>query len=230
MTLHRRPAVPGRWPAARQIYLFVLALGAVFALVGCGPLFDPDTLQDRAKVPAQRLSSGHTIGQTFVARQAGLTALDLLIVAYPDTEPAADQGDLNLHLRASPDSSTDIATSRVPLESLANNSYRRFLFAPQPDSASRPYYLLVEATSTVPARVTAWSSGADVYPPGTSYADGQPTSGDLAFRLYYDYGPTELVSDLTQRVPRQLGSLAIALLLLILPGACLLYTSPSPRD
>ena len=191
-------------------------LGLALLLAGCGPMIDPDSTQDRATTPADRLSAGHSLTQTFVAHRPRLAAVDVLLAVYPPGQ-GDDAGDLVLHLRPWP-GAADLATARVPVGRIAHNSYYRLAFAPQPDSEGREYYLLVEATTPEPARATVWSSAVDAYPEGESYYDGQPRARDLTFRAYYDYDAPWLAADLASALGRRGWVFLPALAALFLPG------------
>ena len=73
------------------------------------------------------------------------------------------------------------------------------LLARQPLSVLAEFYLLIEApqaTADHPLRLHAVAH--DVYTPGSAYTDGQPWSGDLTFRAFYDYHSFLLLKDLGQ--------------------------------
>ncbi|MFN3763415.1 MAG: hypothetical protein ACK4WK_09485, partial [Anaerolineae bacterium] len=103
-----------RW-AAR-----VLALAALVFLTGCSPFVDRD---QTAVVPeaAVVLEPGHTVGQTFVARHGGLNGVEVWLEPEPGTA-----GRLRLRLRADPQSTTDLAVSALPLDSVTAPGFYRF--------------------------------------------------------------------------------------------------------
>jgi hypothetical protein len=105
---------------------------------------------------------------------------------------------ITITLKAAPTSATAIASATLRLDSLENPAaalrrpyvYRSFAFPPISDSAGHTFYLSAEAPSaSAAAPLLARYERNDVYTPGTRYRDGTPTSGDLAFRIYYGDKP-----------------------------------------
>src|SRR5690606_17486213 len=146
---------------------------------------DLDALQDRTAAPAEQLSAGHSLSQTFVAGKPGLSAVEVVLAVYPPEEGSAE-GELVLSLREAGADSPSFARQRLPVGDLVHNARQRLAFAPQPQSAGRAYELRLEATTAAPARATVWMADDDAYPAGARSLDGRPVAGDLSFRAFYD--------------------------------------------
>lgn len=193
---------------------FLLLLGLLLA--GCGPLFDPGVLQERAVAPAPRLVAGQALSQTFRPTRAGLTAVEVLVAVFPELEPTA--GDLVVEVGKAGDNARILASLRLPLAGLRHNSRHRLAFPPQVDSAGKTYVLVVRATGDRPAPATLWMAPGDAYTGGALSLDGQEVAGDLALRAYYDYPWQWLFGDLAAALPHAWW-LLLALAVILLPGA-----------
>lgn len=193
------------------------AMAVALLVAGCGPLPDVGALQERTEVPAEQLSAGHSLGQTFVASQPGLSAVEVILAVYPPEQGSGD-GDLIISLREAVSGAPVLAELRLPVAGLTHNARQRLSFAPQPDSAGRAYLLQVEATTPAPSRVTVWMADDDAYRAGTRHLDGQPVAGDLSFRAFYDYDAASLAGDLAGAIARSGWVFLPALAALLLPG------------
>src|ERR1700730_11864171 len=85
------------------------------------------------------LQAGQNLGQTFVARDRGLEGVEIYLA--PEGQSSAE---IRLHLRASPQSATDLAVATISAQNVIAPGFYRFAFSPQSDSLSRVYYLLLE--------------------------------------------------------------------------------------
>jgi hypothetical protein len=159
------------------------------------------------------LQSGATIGQTFVARRAGLAGVEVFVL------PAqAGAGELRLHLRADPQSTIDLAEARLPLTDVTQPGFYRFSFAPRSDSRAREYYALLELVGS--NRVAFGQAPANTYLDGALYQNGAPSDAQLVSRLVFDlpfallgYGFESLV---------WLLAFGVGALLFVVPGCALL--------
>ncbi len=194
-----------------------LAVLICLLAVGCGPLPDLETMQDRTTVPAEQPVQGHTIGQTFTASQSGLSAIDLTFAVYPQGQ-GDEAGELIVSLWENTEGEKAIARARLPIAGLRHNERYRLSFPPQPESRGRQYLLTISATTAGPARATVWAAEDDAYSEGSRFRDGVPTSGDLAFHAYYDYSLPQLATDIVAALARRGWLLLPALALLLLPG------------
>lgn len=177
-----------------------------------------DARQDRLDKAMPPLGGSHSVGQTFVARENGLAAVDVLLVVYGQGDrPVAPAGQLIFHLRESPTAPVDLATVVVETAGLAHNDRYRFAFPAQRESRGGTYAFLLEGTSG--SQVSIWSSSLDAYADGAMLMDGQPTNGDLYFITYYQSNPWLVLGDVLPALTRD-GWLALPFLLLfVLPGA-----------
>ncbi|HDN80400.1 MAG TPA: hypothetical protein ENG33_08060, partial [Chloroflexi bacterium] len=164
------------------------------------------------------LDASHTLGQTFVAHHAGLEGIE---IALSPGEGQAE-GELILHLRASPDSPSDILTATLPVKAIGKPGFHRFSFPPLPDSHSHYYYFFLEAPDLPEGASLKVGLG-----PGNAFTDGgfyrqhQPVDEyQMAFRLVYHPGLMAL--DLIKASFVGTGLLLAAFLLYVIPGWALL--------
>lgn len=166
------------------------------------------------------LGPGAAAGQTFVARHAGLTAIEFWL-----TSSAASATSLTLHLRAEPSAGADLGVGSAVILAGAKPGYARFEFAPQPGSLGHYYYAWIE---TQEAGIALPLAEGAAYLDGAAYQNGEPLDAQAAFRLVY--APAPLVLDLLGAIPRALGLVGAVLLLLALPGWALLAWLGPPRQ
>ena len=136
-----------RWIGA---FLVVMAL----LLTGCSDFVDQDQprLESSVKVT---LAPGHPVGQTFVARHAGLDGVEVWL------EPGQDsQGEIHLHLRSDPQAKDDLVTATLPLAPVTTSGFYRLSFTPLRDSHSRYYYAFLEMEGTGVVQMGAGSGDA----------------------------------------------------------------------
>lgn len=159
------------------------------------------------------LSADHPVGQTFFSRHAGLDGLDISFVS-----PPAGQGELVLHLRSGPDTSTDLAVAHLPISSLAGPGYQRFSFPAQRDSYLRSYYLHLELDGT--GSFSLGTGPADSSLDGSLYINEKPVEAQLLFLPHYDRWLK--LSGLLLQGGAWLLQLTLAALVFLLPGLALL--------
>jgi hypothetical protein len=188
---------------------------ALVLLAGCsfsnGDLVDAE--QPLWEPGAQlALEPGAPVGQTFVARHAGLEAIELFLAQDPGAAPA-----LTLHLRTEPGAEADLAQATARPEPGQEGAFYRFSFPAQSDSLGRYYYAFLEAVE--PGTRLPTSGGAS-YLDGAAYQNHQALDRQLAFRLVYD--PPRVALDLAVAGLGGLGLLVVAGLLFVVPGLALL--------
>jgi hypothetical protein len=187
-------------------------MAVALMLAGCSDFIDRD--QSNA-VPgaAVSLERGHPVGQTFVARHAGLDGIEVWL------EPGgSSQGEIALHLRADPQAAEDLATAALPLVQVAVPGFYRLSFAPLRESHGGYYYAFLEVVGDGMAQVGAGPG--EGYLDGALYRDHEPLDAQMAFRLTYD--PRWVLLDLGWAMINGLGLLAVACLLYVVPGWALL--------
>lgn len=192
----------------------IAALLAALALLltGCSEFVDQD--QWRAEPgSAVTLSSGHPVGQTFVARHAGLSGVEVWL------EPGqSKQGEIHLHLQSDPQAEGDLATTTLPLTQVTAPAFYRFTFSTLPDSHGNYYYACLEMVGEGTALVGGGPG--EAYLDGALYRDHLPLDTQMAFRLAYD--PRWILLDLGQAAVSGWGLLGLAGLLYVVPGWALL--------
>ena len=194
-----------------------IALGILLFLLltGCNPSVGQGQSQV-ASIEDGVLSPAATIGQTFTARHAGLSGLEIYLA--PGTQPAS--GDVILHLRSDPQSGQDIQAAHLKVSVVDHPGFYRFTFTPQPDSYLKDYYLLMELQEGALQIGTAPGS---TYTDGAFYANGAPLDQQLAFQQLYSR--TWLAYGMLGQLLQWLWQLVLALAVFLLPGWALLSGS-----
>ena len=159
------------------------------------------------------LNSGSSIGQTFVADNAGLQAVQLFLA--PDT---VGDGSLTFHLRSDPTSTSDLKIVRLPLQEITGNRYYRFDFPYVSDSTEEYYYLFLEIDGA--GSVQVGNGSADSSLNGAAYVDHQPVEAQLSFKLDYDR-PAACLEIFRRFIP-WLVDILIMLIVFTIPGLALL--------
>ncbi len=145
---------------------------------GCSNLVDQDQVQIRPDTTVM-LQADHTVGQTVVARHAGLNGIEFYL------SPAAGaEGAVDLRLRESPIETDDVLTSSVSLGPGSSAGFYRFSFPPLFNSHTGYFYATLEYTGTEEIEVP--TGDLDSYLDGTLYYDDEPQESQAVFRLSYD--------------------------------------------
>ncbi|TEU01223.1 MAG: hypothetical protein E3J29_01115, partial [Dehalococcoidia bacterium] len=190
----------------------ILLAAMALLLIGCSGFVDRDQLKVERGAEAT-LEPGHPVGQTFVARHAGLNGVEIWL------EPGqGSQGEISLHLRADPQSEEDLATAVLPRAQVSSPGFYRLSFAPLRDSHGRYYYAFLEVARDGVVQVGAGPG--EAYLDGALYRDHQPLNAQVAFRLVYS--PQHVLLDLGRAAVGGLGLLLVTGLLYIVPGLALL--------
>lgn len=153
-----------------------------------------------------------TVGQTFVARQAGLQAVEIKL------DIPADQANLvTLQLREHVGSTEDDTNNLVSVSGTsAEGGWVRFPFDPLLDSRSHYFYFFVnsEEIGSSPVQIHYGPPGA--YFDGAMYQNGEPQEGQLAFRL--SYNRSAMLLDLIKGAISASVRSVVALLVFTVPG------------
>ena len=200
----------------RRGLLFVLPLWAV----GCSPILG----QGQPEISDQAgftLQAGTSLGQTFVARHAGLQAIDVFL-----RPGESGDGVISLHLRAAPDEPMDLALATIPTNAVSEPGFYRFDLTPQAGSGGEYYYALLEVEGE--GSVAAPAGPADGYLHGAAYRNGQPIDAQLTFLL--GYSPTHAAVGLAREALSSLAILGVGLLLFVIPGLGLVATVFRGKD
>ena len=157
------------------------------------------------------LSAGQTLGQTFVAKYAGLTG----IYFYLSPQEIGD-GEIRLHLRSSPQAVDDLAVSMntLPVEAVKVHGYFGFFVPAQASSNQEYYYAFLEVTGSGDVQVGKAPGG--TYLDGALYQNGTPEDAQATFQLSYSRQKAAL--GLAEEAVSWVGILAIGFFLFILPG------------
>ncbi len=198
----------------RRHFIVLILLGACLLLLsGCSDFVDQDQPAIAPKLQV-RLESGHTVGQTFVARHGGLDGLRLWLTPEPGS-----QGEVQLHLREDAQATQDLIASTMPLASIPPSGPTYFALPTLTNSKGRYLYAFLELEGKGALRVDA--APGDTYRDGALYQDHSPLpDAQLAFGLTYALVPSLL--NLANEAVQGLGLLAVAALLYLLPGAVLI--------
>ncbi|MGD8462769.1 MAG: hypothetical protein PVI09_02790 [Anaerolineae bacterium] len=193
-----------------------LLLGLVLlALAGCsfnnGAMVDADQpLQSQAA--GLVLEPGQPVGQTFVARHAGLAGIEFFLRPAGDTP-----SELVLHVRTDPLAASDLRSAAVTVPAGAQPGFYRFSFPSLSGSHGQYYYAFLD--SRTPGATVA-QAGGGAYLDGAAHQAHQPLDAQTAFRLAYAPGP--LLLDLFFAALQGIGLLLVASWLLVVPGWALL--------
>ncbi len=212
------------------IILIALSSGCVLSLSkGCtSSIVEVDNVQERLDTAAPLIAGPNTVGQTFVSHYPRLSAIELLLVVYPqDGSPPDAPRHLTFHLRSDPQDEADIVTLTVDTSNWKHNDPYRFSFPPQADSENETYYFFLDATEG--NKTTVWHSSLDAYGEGAVYLDGQSSESDLYFKTYYDYNLASIALDIWHGLRSGLWLVVPLLALFICPGY-LLHSLLSPKS
>lgn len=191
----------------RWAIVFLIAV-ALLLLTGCSDFVDHDQLKALPE-GGVTLEPRQSVGQTFVARHAGLKGVEVWL------EPGQDsQGEVRLHLRADPQALDDLATAALPLVQVTTPGFYRFSFPPLSASHGRYYYTFLEMSGEGTAQVGAGPG--EAYLDGALYRSHEPLDGQMAFRLVY--APRYVLLDLGRVALDWVGLLVMAGLLYMVPG------------
>ncbi len=153
-------------------------------------------------VPGELLA-GHSFGQSFAARYAGLSGVELRVGTYRQGAGPA-RATLVLHLRSVPGRGPDIATARLEKGTrLDENPWYLFSFPPIAASQDKPFYVQIESPDGLPGHALTlfwWRPPVvgDAYAGGTAYRDQKAERADFAFGLRYSASPVSAWAQLAR--------------------------------
>ena len=200
------------WTRTWLMLVPALVLAGLVLLLRPGVTAGPGQVQTQGAADAA-LEAGQVVGQSFVTRQAGLTALDIYL-----RPAAAGAGEIELHLRADASATTDLAVAHVAASAVTQPDYYRFSFPILPASNNQSYFF--ELTYTGAGAVAVASADASTYHDGAQYRNGAAHEAQTAFQPIFDR-PT-LLLDLGRSALGWAAELLVQALLFVLPGWALL--------
>ena len=206
-------------PAGRALAILSLLALLGLGLTGCAP-FTGYAQVAVTQPPTTILAGPSTVGQSLMARHAGLTGVEVYLA--PER---AGSGDVRLRLRSGSRATADLDTSSLPIASITGAGFYRFDLSPR-SLAGEDLFFALEAAGDGAVRVGAGPGSS--YLDGTLYQDGVAQDAQMAFRLVY--APQAVALELARETMFALGLLAAALLLFVLPGWALLALWPGARD
>ena len=199
-----------------QIGLLLLVLLGVGLALGIGWQSERSFVDsDQAAIDEQQLleiEPGLPVGQTFVARHAGLSGIEFSLIPR-NSAPLS----LTLHLREEVQSKTDLVTAHLSLPPQAEPGFYRFDFPLVRDSHAEYYYAFLDAAD---AGVQVGGAKGATYLDGAAHHVHQPLDAQTTFRLVYT--PRSVVLDLAKAAIGWLRQLMLAALVFVLPGWALL--------
>lgn len=210
---------PGSGGLARLLRAALLAVLAVI-LVGCGPFLDPANLQDQPEQPAGLLGQGRSVGQAFVPRCDGLSAIDLQVAIYPDLPPTNGALLVRLWTATAPSASPGrlLAEERFAENSLQPNQWIRLLVPPVDDSRGRTFRIEATTTDPRPSPVTLWATSHPAGPEAIRFVGHAVAPGTLIYRVFCEETPVATAKEAIQTIGRSGLLWPAALLLCLLPG------------
>ncbi len=200
----------GWWTIKRHLCLCALL---TLMLVGCDAHIS-DTLAPDAATNVS-VSADSTIGQSFVARHAGLQSIDILLA----TDGAAGDAPLTLHLRSSAlPSAPDLRVASLMMRSPAPQTWYHFAFDPI-DARNQSYYFFVESRLPVGAMLHGAQLPSSAYRDGALYVAQRAQDGQLSFRASYaaEWVALDLLSFVGQSVLTTLAFVVV----FVVPGMAL---------
>ncbi len=131
-------------------------------------------------VPLGELTGGRRVEQPFIARFNGLRAVDVLTATYGRYNAGIFRMSL-VDGRAG-----DVLASRdIVAAQLLDNGWTRLTFSPIPDSARRPFRIVVETFDAPLDRAsTMWMTGTAVADDQRAIVDGTPDTRSVWFRTF----------------------------------------------
>ena len=221
------PPTRRRAPLAALVALLLLA-GGILAVSVNPAHIERDVVQERLDTTgAPLVGPGHTLGQSFISRHAGLRRIELLAVVYNPSREAPPGAQVCLDLERLDDPLTPLVTSCLPVAGIAHNQTLSFDFPPQAGSRDAPYRLTLRSDRDL--GLSVWLTDHEAYAGGQAWEDGAPRAGDLYIRTFYNYRLTDALAEAATGLARRAWPIVATLVLLLVPGAAVLVLFPGGR-
>jgi hypothetical protein len=212
--------------AFARFFLGVILLIGVGYLTRQSAQYDFSNIQERIEIAISPSQQGLTVGQTFKAAKNHLSGVQF------HTEVAGNistETILQVHLRSSPTSNIDIASTAYSQNDLIQSPWVNFAFSPQDDSRGKTYFIVFEA-NTLPGVINLSASQEETYQDGRLYLNNQPANGDLAFRVLYHSNLTDLFAVIAQNSTRIQVLFGLTILFWVLGYTLLIFLGEQNRS
>lgn len=190
-----------------------ILLTVMVLLTGCSNFVDRDQLHHTESGTKVTLEPGCTLGQTLVARHAGLNGMDIWLASEQGSK-----GKVHLYLRSDPQTDENLAETTLSLDQVTASGFHHFSFPSHYNSHNEYYYAFLEMTGE--GSVQIGLGPGDAYLDGAFYQDHQPVDAQMVFRLTYQ--PRYILLDLLWATIEGMGLLVVAGFLYVVPGWALL--------
>ena len=160
--------------------------------------------------------NGASVGQTFVAEQAGLQGIGIKVAGEP-ISPVT----LQLRLFANPSADKPLIETTANALLYEDGQYVYFQFPPQTDSRFHYYYFTVNAPFVSgKTQIKVFGADLNTYINGSAYIDDNPFEGQLAFHLNYERRAMAVA--FAQNVIAGIPAALATIVMLFIPGGALL--------
>jgi hypothetical protein len=191
----------------------VLSVALGLRLARPDPIIALDQNQPRFDQAAPVPQGDVTLTQTFVAAHAGLSAIELLAVVYPQASP---QAKLTLSLL----DANHIVIATTDFQGLEHNKPLRLDFSPLPNSGGQTYRLQLEGSPDNTS--TVWAYGLNGYEHGNLSLGRTLIPGDIRFSTSYTYLLKDVLHDSAVHWGRLIKFAVPVWLILFAPGLLVL--------
>jgi hypothetical protein len=215
-------------PLLRRWFWLPFVAGAGLLLLWAWATGWPDAItatdinQHRANVVLPVPQASQLIEQRFVPRHQGLSEIELILARQAE---ATVDGNARIRLQLFDDTGQLIAERAFDSHSLQHNQTLALRFPPQPQSAGRPYRLVIGGNAQ--NEVSVWGYNLDAHEQGAVTAGSATTAADLRFVTRYQLLPAAAVAHLWSILRSEGAYLLLALAFILLPGSLLLLLRPA---
>ena len=135
----------------------------------------------QADKPAGFINKNIFIKQSFIANENKLSAISVQLATY------ARINKCNVTLELCDLDGNVITFKKINGSEIIDNAFYNFEFEPISDSKGKTFFLKIKSDGTEENSITAWMSSIDVYSEGKFYINDKEETGDLCFKLIYNY-------------------------------------------
>lgn len=169
------------WAKRNKLVLGVFLLS--FTLLACDRQTYRDIVQDFSDRAIGELTSGTTVGQSFVPNHNRLTGIGVLMATFA----RVNRCNVVFHLRLK-NSETDVVTKPLNCADIQDNSWVQSDFPAIKNSLKQKYVFLIESPNGASGNaITIWMAGIpNIYPDGQVLVNGKPIPGALRFVTFHE--------------------------------------------